>query len=208
MRVRSVLVAGTAVLAILAGTLPAQGAPPEDDAVVEPAAGIAGIEGVGPIPTVGASGPARPELPDTVATVPGGVARHGEFPWLKVDALATGAQEGQVPARVTARVYDLSLGRGEKVGDADLDYAWEGDLVRGWGQINERLTGLAVKRLGRITEDSDPEDLKPIAALVATGNEASKTALALVGANKTAVQQEESEAPERIEIVLVRPKKN
>ena len=139
MRVRSVLVAGTAVLAILAGTLPAQGAPPEDDAVVGPAAGIAGIEGVGPIPTVGASGPARPELPDTVATVPGGVARHGEFPWLKVDALATGAQEGQVPARVTARVYDLSLGRGEKVGDADLDYAWEGDLIRGWGQLNERL---------------------------------------------------------------------
>lgn len=29
-------------------------------------------------------------------------------------------------------------------------------------KINERLTGLAVKRLGTITEDSSPEDLKPI----------------------------------------------
>jgi len=75
-------------------------------------------------------------------------------------------------------------------------------------QINERLTGLAVKRLREIDEQSEPEALKPIAALVATGNEAGRTALALVGANKTAVQQEESEAPERIEIVLVRPKKN
>ena len=74
-------------------------------------------------------------------------------------------------------------------------------------QINERLTGLAVKRLDTITEDSSPEDLKPIAALVATGNEASRTALALVGANKTAIQAEEPEAPARIEVVLVRPGK-
>ena len=59
-------------------------------------------------------------------------------------------------------------------------------------QINERLTGLAVKRLGEITEDSSPEDLKPIAALVATGNEASKTALALVNANKGQSQGETS----------------
>jgi len=59
-------------------------------------------------------------------------------------------------------------------------------------QINERLTGLAVKRLGTITEDSGPEDLKPIAALVATGNEASKTALALVNANKGQSQGETS----------------
>jgi len=59
-------------------------------------------------------------------------------------------------------------------------------------QINERLTGLAVKRLGTITEESSPEDLKPIAALVATGNEASKTALALVNANKGQAQGETS----------------
>ena len=59
-------------------------------------------------------------------------------------------------------------------------------------QINERLTGLAVKRLGTITEDSSPEDLKPIAAMVATGNEASKTALALVNANRGQGQGETS----------------
>ena len=59
-------------------------------------------------------------------------------------------------------------------------------------QINERLTGLAVKRLREIDEQSDPEALKPIAALVATGNEASKTALALVNANKGQSQGETS----------------
>ena len=59
-------------------------------------------------------------------------------------------------------------------------------------QINERLTGLAVKRLNEINEQSSPEDLKPIAALVATGNEASKTALALVNANKGQAQGETS----------------
>ena len=59
-------------------------------------------------------------------------------------------------------------------------------------QINERLTGLAVKRLNEINEQSGPEDLKPIAALVATGNEASKTALALVNANKGQAQGETS----------------
>ena len=56
--------------------------------------------------------------------------------------------------------------------------------------INARLTGLAVKRLDTITEDSSPDDLKPIAAMVATGNEASKTALALVNANKGAATTE------------------
>ena len=61
-------------------------------------------------------------------------------------------------------------------------------------QINERLTGLAVKRLGTITEDSSPEDLKPIAALVATGNEAAKPALELVKASRS-IQREEADEP-------------
>lgn len=56
--------------------------------------------------------------------------------------------------------------------------------------INAKLTHLAVKKLDTITEDSSPDDLKPIAAMVATGNEASKTALALVNANKGAATTE------------------
>ena len=59
-------------------------------------------------------------------------------------------------------------------------------------EINSRLSALAVKRLEGITEESTPEDLKPIAAMVATGNEASKTALALVNANRGQGQGETS----------------
>lgn len=143
MRVRPVLIAGTslaAALAVLAGTLPAQGAPTARTTTGVSASGIAGIESVGPIPTIAAGGPAQPQLPDTVARVPGGVARHGEFPWLKVAALESGAQSGDVPERVTTRVYDISVGRGDQAADSDTDFTWQGDLVRGWGQVNERLT--------------------------------------------------------------------
>lgn len=139
---RAVVAATSAVaaLAVVVGALPAQGAPPASQSRAASASGIAGIETAGPIPVVSATGPTRPELPDTVARVPGGVARHGELPWLKVAALESGAQSGDTPERVTVRVYDLSLGRGEKVSDADSDFTWQGDLVRGWGQIDERLT--------------------------------------------------------------------
>lgn len=142
-RGRFVLGAGTAVaaaVATLVATLPAQATPPASDGPVSTASGIGGIESVGPIPVVAASGPQRPELPETVAKVPGGVALHGEFPWLKVAALESGAQSGDIPERVTARIYDVSLGRGDRVGDGDLDFTWQGDLVLGWGQIDERLS--------------------------------------------------------------------
>lgn len=144
MRGRVVLGAGTAVLAavaVIAGTLPAHGAPPEVSASeVSAASGIAGIEAASPIPVTRASGPQRPELPDTMAKVPGGVARHGAFPWLKVAALESGAASGDVPERVTTRIYDVSKGRGDQAADSDADFTWQGELVRGWGQVTERLT--------------------------------------------------------------------
>ncbi len=142
-RRRFALGTGTAVaaaVATLAGMLPAQAEPPASDRSVTAANAIAGIESAGPVPVVSASGPARPQLPATVAKVPGGVARHGEYPWLKVAALESGAQSGDIPERVAARIYDVSRGRGDQAADSDTDFTWQGDLVRGWGLVNERLT--------------------------------------------------------------------
>ena len=61
-------------------------------------------------------------------------------------------------------------------------------------EINSRLSAMAVKRLDALGDDTTPEDLKPIAALVATGNEAAKPALELVKASKS-IQREEADEP-------------
>ena len=61
-------------------------------------------------------------------------------------------------------------------------------------EINSRLSAMAVKRLDALGDDTTPEDLKPIAALVATGNEAAKPALELVKASRS-IQREEADDP-------------
>jgi len=135
----SAVIAAVAAGAMLLAGQPAQGAPSygqpaaDDATVVAAAVDIAGIETAGPIPTVPGSGSREAELPPTVATVPGGNALHGDYPYLRVKDL-------EDAGAVTVRVYDASLGRGEIVKEEDKDFVWQGSLDQGWGQIGKRLT--------------------------------------------------------------------
>lgn len=135
----SAVIAAVAAGAMLLAGQPAQGAPSygqpaaDDATVVAAAVDIAGIETAGPIPTVPGSGSREVDLPPTVATVPGGNALHGDYPYLRVKDL-------EDAGAVTVRVYDASLGRGEIVKEEDKDFVWQGSLDQGWGQIGKRLT--------------------------------------------------------------------
>ena len=110
----------------------AEGAQGAADATPASAQQIAGIEAAGPIPTVAGSGPRVPELPPTVARVPGGNALHGEFPYLSVPDL-------EKAGSVTVRIYDTSLRKGEVAREQDTDFVWQGTVTDGWGQVSERL---------------------------------------------------------------------
>ncbi len=129
------MIAGVAAGAVLLAGQPAAGAPrvaQSGDPVALAALDIAGIETAGPIPTRSGSGQRVAEAPPTVASVPGGTALHGDFPYLNVADLADSGT-------VTVRVYDASRGKGVDVTDASKDFAWEGTLSGGWGQIGARL---------------------------------------------------------------------
>lgn len=134
------VIAGVAAAAVLLAGQPAAGAPriaqADDRAQADVQAiaqEIAGIEGAGPIPTRSGSGERVAEAQPTVATVPGGTALHGDFPYLSVADLADAGA-------VTVRIYDASQGRGVDVTDTSKDFAWEGTLTGGWGQVSARLT--------------------------------------------------------------------
>ena len=131
------VVAVAAALAVLASGQSAQGAPRAAAGVASAdeaprASAIAGIETAGPIPTVSGSGARAPELPPTVAEVPGGTALHGNFPFLRVDDLKDAGS-------VTVRIYDTSRGKGEVAKEDDQDYVWQGSLLDGWGQVGKTL---------------------------------------------------------------------
>ncbi|MFZ4510335.1 MAG: RHS repeat domain-containing protein [Candidatus Nanopelagicales bacterium] len=132
------VIAAVAAGAVLLAGQPAQGAPRsgqsngEDAVAVAAAVDTAGIETAGPIPTAPGSGSRETELPPTVATVPGGNALHGDYPYLRVKDLEDAGS-------VTVRVYDASLGKGEIAKEEDKDFTWQGSLDQGWGQIGKRL---------------------------------------------------------------------
>lgn len=138
----SAVIACVAAGAVLLAGQPAQGAPRTGQPTADEAApaasvdaaavDIAGIETAGPIPTVVGSGSRETELPPTVATVPGGNALHGDYPYLRVKDL-------EDAGAVTVRVYDASLGRGEIAKEQDRDFVWQGSLTDGWGQVGTRL---------------------------------------------------------------------
>ena len=114
----------------------AVGATPASQGALPAGRPLPALETAGPIPTAAGSGPRTPTLPPTVAVLPGGVALHGHRPWVR----ATRLEEAGAPVRVLVRAYDASAGRGGEVAERDTDFAWQGELVRGWGRIDTELT--------------------------------------------------------------------